>query len=69
MGPLRRARRKIVVFSRFMEDRGVRGDLQRSTLSVENHTRRGRGGMAAAIALPRHQPDNLFDSGPELMVC
>lgn len=65
MGPLPRARRVAVVFPYFVEDGGVRRNLERSAVSVADHTGSVHSGRTAAIALCRPHvcevPPSSFD--------
>jgi hypothetical protein len=53
MGPLPRARPVCMVSPDFVEDRRVQRNVERSALSVEDHTRSLHRGVADTIALPR----------------
>ena len=68
MGPIPRARPASVVPPHFVEDRHVHGNVERSAVSVENHTRPHLRGVANAVALSGPHLGEVFATCSNVMV-
>jgi hypothetical protein len=68
MGPLPRARPVSVLPPNFLEDRCVRGNVERSSISVEGYPRSLFRGVAGAVALPDCRSGKVIAPGLDVMV-